>query len=125
MPNARTPLHKASVTGAAAKNPGRYRDRTAAVAGGLGNPSTFLTAHGVEAWHAFKAELPWLAESDRAFVEVCCGLRGRMLAGQDIGVTALSLLQSCLSKLGATPADRSRIAKPAEADAYPASRYFH
>jgi hypothetical protein len=37
-------------------------------------------------------------------------VRGLILAGEEVGVTKLSMYQSMLSKLGATPADRSRIA---------------
>jgi len=46
-------------------------------------------------------------------VEICAMLRGRLLAsaetGEAVGVQALGVLQACLTKLGATPVDRSRI----------------
>ncbi|KQM88646.1 hypothetical protein ASE67_02580 [Sphingomonas sp. Leaf23] len=51
-------------------------------------------------------------ESDRALVEIASSVRGRLLAGEDVGVTALSMLQSILSKLGGSPADRSKVALP-------------
>jgi hypothetical protein len=112
MVAARLPKAKAKVTGAEAKNPQRHRDRTEPKVSPLGSPSPFLTDKGQEAWEAFKRELPWLAESDRSLVEIAAHVRGRLLGGEDVGVTALSMLQSILSKMGASPADRSKVAAP-------------
>lgn len=112
MANPRQPVAKAKVTGAAAKNPGRHADRSAPKVAGLGKPSTFLDTHGKAAWESFKKELPWLAESDRSLVEIAAHVRGRLLGGADVGVTALSMLQSILSKMGASPADRSKVMVP-------------
>lgn len=112
MPAARLPVAKAEVTGAAAKNPQRHRDRKEVKAAGLGAPSKFLDVNGQAAWESFKRELPWLAESDRSLVEIAAHVRGRLLGGEDVGVTALSMLQSILSKMGASPADRSKVSAP-------------
>lgn len=112
MANPRQPVAKAKMTGAAAKNPGRHAERSQPSVAGLGKPSPFLDAHGKQAWEGFKRELPWLAESDRAMVEIAAHVRGRLLAGEDVGVTALSMLQSVLSKMGASPADRSKVMVP-------------
>jgi len=112
MANARTPALKAAVTGTAARNPGRFADRKEPKSQALGKPSAFLDEHGIQAWEGFKRELPWLAESDRALVEIASSVRGRLLAGEDVGVTALSMLQSMLSKMGGSPADRSKVASP-------------
>lgn len=112
MANPRQPVAKAKATGAAAKNPGRHADRAAPKVVSLGAPSPFLDREGQEAWEAFKRELPWLAESDRSLVEIAAHVRGRLLGGEDVGVTALSMLQSILSKMGASPADRSKVMVP-------------
>lgn len=112
----RLPVAKADVTGAAAKNPGRHANRNDPSTVPLGKPSTFLDEHGAAAWEGFKLELPWLMESDRAMVEVCSLIRGELMAGKDVGVTRLSMYQSTLSKLGASPADRSKISVPEEED---------
>lgn len=109
MPNPRTPAAKARVTGAAAKNPKRHRDRKDPAGRPLGKPSEFLDQNGKAAWEGFKRELPWLMESDRAVIEICAKVRGDLLAGEDVGVSKLNMLQTMLSKLGATPADRTRI----------------
>ena len=109
MPAARLPSAKAAVTGAAAKNPKRHANRTEPKSKPLGKPSEFLDTFGQQAWEGFKRELPWLMESDRALVEVASSVRGRLLAGQEVGVTSLSMLQAILSKMGASPADRTRV----------------
>lgn len=112
MPNPRKPVAVAKATGAAVKNPGRHAGRSEPKGKPLGKPSTFLDEHGCKAWEGFRAELPWLMESDRAVIEVAAHVRGRLIGGEDVGVTALSMLQSILSKLGATPADRSKVSAP-------------
>lgn len=117
MPNHRTPVAKAKVTGAAIKDPGRHAERSEPAGKSLGEASGFLDEHGQRAWEGFKRELPWLMESDRPIVEVCSIVRGELLSGDDVGVTRLSMYQSMLSKLGATPADRSRILMQDEEEA--------
>lgn len=112
MARPRTPVAKAKVTGAAAKDPQRHRDRKEPASRPLGDPSTFLDEHGRQAWEAYRRELPWLMESDRSLIEVACSVRGKLLSGGDVGVQALSMLQSILSKLGGSPADRSKVAVP-------------
>lgn len=114
MPAPRTPAAKADITGAADKNPQRHRERAEPKGSQLGKPSAFLDDYGQQAWEGFKRELPWLMESDRALVEVASSVRGRLLAGEDVGVTALSMLQSILSKMGGSPADRTRVSAPEE-----------
>lgn len=116
MPAPRLPQDKAKATGAGIKNPSRHHARKEPTGAPLGKPSVFLDAFGVQAWEGFKRELPWLMESDRALVEIASSVRGRLLAGEDVGVTALSMLQSILSKMGASPADRTRIAVAPEDD---------
>jgi hypothetical protein len=52
-------------------------------------------------------------------------VRGRLIAGEDVGVKALGLLRQCLGQLGATPADASKVQMPPADDVYdPASKYF-
>jgi hypothetical protein len=122
MPAARLPDAKAKALGADRKDPQRFRDRKSPASGALGKPSTHLTKGGMAAWEAFKRELPWLTEADRAVMEICCSVRGRLFDGEDVGVTALSMYQSVLSKLGATPADRSKVSMPD--DEAPADEFF-
>ena len=116
MPAPRLPAAKAAVTGADIKNPGRHADRKDPASKPLGEAPDYLDDFGKAAWEGFKRELPWLMESDRAFMEVCAHVRGLLLSGEVPGVTKLSMYQSMLSKLGATPADRTRISAPDEED---------
>lgn len=112
MANPRTPVAKARLTGAAAKNPGRHKNRKDPKSTPLGKPSGFLDENGQRAWEGYRKELPWLMESDRSLVEIASSVRGRLLGGEDVGVTALGMLQSILSKMGGSPADRSKVALP-------------
>lgn len=114
MANPRTPAAKARVTGAANAHPGRHKGRSDPKSTPLGQPSKFLDEYGRQAWEGYRAELPWLMEADRSLVEIASSVRGRLLGGQDVGVTALSMLQSILSKMGGTPADRSKVGAPDE-----------
>ena len=109
MANPRTPVAKAKATGAAMKNPGRHKARSDPKSTPLGDPSIFLDEFGRQAWEGYRRELPWLMEADRSLVEIASSVRGRLLSGGEVGVTALSMLQSILSKMGGSPADRSKV----------------
>ena len=108
----RTPVGKAKVTGAAMRNPKRHADRAEPQTGSLGGAPMHLDKYGKRAWERFRAELPWLTSGDRALLEIASMVRGEMLKGEIPGVTKLSMYQSVLSKLGATPTDRSKVTLP-------------
>lgn len=112
MPAHRLPAHHAAVTGAAKRNPKRHAGRKAPANRALGKASPFLTKDGQAAWEGFKREMPWLTEGHRAIVEVCALIRGELLAGEDVGVSRLSMYQSMLSKLGGTPVDETKVNVP-------------
>lgn len=109
MPNIRLPVEKVKAKGSHLKNPALFADRVEPKVEPLGPPAPHVAGHARVAWYSFVAELPWLAESDRAMLEVASLLRGRMLSGEDMPINALTLLRQCLQTLGATPADRSRV----------------
>lgn len=124
----RTPLAKAIATGRTKVNPGRYKNRKEPKNKPLGKPSRNLTKLEVKAWNAFVNELPWLAEGDRAALEQAS--RARAACWEDAKAGVLNLkhmdaLRKWLSLLGATPADRSRIATPPDDDDDAAESYFH
>jgi hypothetical protein len=115
MPRPRLPAAKAAVTGAALRHPERHRNRKEPASTSLGKPSIHLDDFGKRAFEAFKRELPWLTEGDRALVEVAASLRGRLIEdAAGVGVSALQALSAVLSKLGATPTDRSKVSAPAD-----------
>jgi phage terminase small subunit len=108
----RLPAGKAKATGAALRNPGRHKDRKEPASAPLGGAPAHLDLHAKRAWDRFRSELPWLTAADKALLEIASMVRGEMLAGEIPGVTKLSMYQSVLSKLGATPTDRSKVNVP-------------
>ena len=125
MARPRTPTMKAHVTGAALRNAGRYAGR--AIPSGatdIGQPPACLTPAQADAWQEFVAELPWLNSGHRAVLQIAAVLRARLIADPDMGVNAMQAYSAVLSKLGATPADESRVAMPDPVEDDPAERFF-
>jgi hypothetical protein len=79
----------------------------------------------LSAWDGFKREMPWLAEGDRALVEMAARLRGRMIKDPEMGVNALAQLRLCLQAMGGTPADRSKVGAPDDDATDPADEFFN
>lgn len=130
MPRARTPLAKAKATGQdigtnAARFEGRNEPLTHTP---LGDPPKYMKkAAQLEAWKTFAVELPWLNSSHRSLVEIASEIRGRLYAGEDVGVQALNLLRQCLGSMGATPSDASKVKVPGGEDDEekdPSKKYF-
>ncbi|MGF1628299.1 MAG: hypothetical protein ACFCUT_02410 [Kiloniellaceae bacterium] len=118
------PKKVADVTGQTWKNPARHRRRTGPASAPLGEASSWMTEPHREAWEGFKSELPWLEEADRTLVEIASVLRARLQTGEQVGVQALTALRQCLSALGATPADRAKIAAGDDDGDDPAAEYL-
>jgi hypothetical protein len=108
MARLRTPTAKARTEGRHIKNPQRYK-RNEPTAAALGSPPKWLNDAQAEAWQDFEAELPWLNRSHRCIVEIASMMRARLVAGGEVGTKALTLLRLCLSSMGATPVDVSKI----------------
>jgi hypothetical protein len=116
MARHRTPLAKAQVSGAALRHPERYRDRRSlANPRPIGEPYANMTEAEIRYWREFVDSLPWLHSAHRTLLRLACHLAARLDAGE-IGVSAAQALGSVLSKLGATPADESRVNMPIEDD---------
>lgn len=127
MPRPRVPLIKAETTGRTLRNPKRFKDRKEPIGlGPLGAPPKFLkTPSQKEAWNTFSDELPWLNKSHRALVSIASDIRGRQMAGDEVGVKALNLLRMILNSMGATPSDASKVQMPADNDDQdPSTKYF-
>jgi hypothetical protein len=117
MPNHRLPLAKAEASGAALKNPARFRDRKAPKATRpLGKPYAGMTEIEVRYWHEFDTELPWLHSGHRVLVRAACRLSARFDTEEEVGVSAIQALSAILSKLGATPVDETKITQPDDDD---------
>ena len=115
MARPRTPIAKAKLTGAAAKNPQRYRDRAGPALSGrpVGGPPEYLKTDAAASWRLFADELPWLIHEDRAALEAASLARAALQAAarKDEAVSAafIGAYRGMLSALGATPTDRSKI----------------
>lgn len=110
MPRARTPTSRALVTGAAAKNPKRFRDRVEPkAAGAIGDPPATLPASAKKAWALFVGEIPWLTASDRMALEMASVIRGKMIAREELDWAAFKELRLLLQQMGATPATRTKV----------------
>ena len=124
MPRQRTPKAKAEVSGAAAKNAARFKDRKAPkTSRALGEPYATMTVEQKAAWAEIQYEMPWLTSSDRIMVRLACSWIARMEL-DDLGVAASSALASILSKLGATPVDVSKVNHGGEEEDDPADEFF-
>lgn len=124
----RSPAEVAEAKGAALKNPQRYRGRSSHKLDPLGPPSPWLTPEQKASWKALAAEVPWLARSDRALVELTAVLRTRLQRDPEgMGVAAIAQLRMCLSQLGATPTDRTKApsSEPEEPANDPAAEFMH
>jgi hypothetical protein len=75
------------------------------------------------AWEMFRAEVHWLTEADRRLVEAASKLQAKIWDGGSM--QAITALLRCLSLMGATPTDRSRVfIKPTESKD-PAEEFFN
>jgi hypothetical protein len=83
-------------------------------------------ASQVEAWRTLASEVPWLNSSHRSVVGIASEILGKLIANEEVNVNALNLLRLCLSQLGATPVDASRISMPDDDDEEddPSKKYF-
>lgn len=129
MANRKKPHALAQITGAAMKNPQRYRDSDpGASLPPLGEPPAWLpegdASKAQTAWREISGLAPWLNRSHRGLTAIAATVLGRIIAGKDVGVQALNLLRQCLGSMGLTPADAHRVAMPAAVTVDPASQYF-
>lgn len=126
MANPRTPKAKAKITGQSDKNKGRFEQRNEPIVDeDVGEPHDWLNENAKRAWREIVAEVPWLNHSHRGHLAIAALVRGRLIAGEEVGVQALNLLRQCYGQMGATPADASKAgAKPNGETADPADEFF-
>lgn len=125
MPRQRLPQQKAEVSGSAAHDPSRFKDRKAPKRKRpLGEPYAKMTDGQKLAWAELQSELPWLTSASRTLVRLACMYIARLDEEGEIGVQATSALSSILSKLGATPVDESKVNHGEEEDEDPTDKFF-
>lgn len=125
MANPRTPLAKAKATGQADKHPERFKDRKQPKVNTLGDPSPHMTDEEIKAFEAFKREWPWLKQSDRPLIEIMCKTRAKILAGEDVGVQALSGYCSNIARCGGSPSDIQKVVVDDEESEDATEAYFN
>jgi hypothetical protein len=112
MSRPRKPTNLIALQGGFRKHPERARARAnePQPQGELGEPPACLGKAQQAVWYELSAQVPAgvLTNADRMLVEISVRLISKMRSGRaTAGET--SLLQSCLSRMGLTPADRSRV----------------
>lgn len=120
----RLPQEVAKVTGAVVKNPQMFRDRAAPKVKSLGPAPKRFTPAQVEIWDEFNADFPWLGRSDRALVRMAVDLQTLIDAG-DVPVSVYAQMRLCLSSMGGTPVDRSKVQAPEEESDDPADEFLN
>lgn len=130
MPAHRNSIAKARLTGALAKDPQRYRDRKEPPVSGrpLGPAPKHLKGNAQAVWQEMAGALGWLQHEDRAALEVAAvaigQIRDTLAAGEPCAASLLSAANSALGRLGASPADRSKVsAAPSEPQDDPFARF--
>ena len=125
MARLRTPTAKAEVSGAAMHDPQRFRDRKKpANPRSLGKPYARMTDNEIWYWEEFASELPWLNSSHRAILRMACVLSAKMDEPDGLVINQMQALSSILSKLGATPADESKVNHDDGDEEDPADKFF-
>lgn len=115
MPTPTNSLAKARLTGAAAKDPQRYRDRSEPRTSGqpVGKPPAHLNATCKAVWRDLSASLGWLVKEDRAALELASVALGQVRdfvkQGEPVPASLLAASNSAIGKLGATPTDRQKV----------------
>lgn len=100
------------MTGAAAKDPQRFRDRSEPASSGkaIGTAPAYLTVSAKKAWRTFVSELGWLVHEDRAALEVASIMRAEIMSGNpELPASFFTAYRQAISSLGATPVDRSKV----------------
>ena len=118
---------KAVATGRVLHDPKRFQNRREPkVDNPLGPPPKWMkNPSAVLAWQELALELPWLNQSHRALVGIAAEMRGRIMAGDELSIAGYNLLRLCLSQMGATPVDSSKVNVPGDEEPDdPTSKYF-
>ena len=120
----RLPNEVAKVTGAIAKNAGRFKDRAKPKVLSLGTAPKHYDEVQVEIWDEFNADFPWLGRSDRALVRLAVDLQ-MMINSGEAAVNVYAQMRLLLSSMGGTPVDRSKVAATDDDDADPMDEFLN
>ena len=119
----RLPQEVAKITGAIAKNAGRFTDRASPKVKSLGPaPSKYDDAQR-EIWDSFNDDFPWLGRADRELVRLAVDLRTIIDSGE-APVAVYAQMRLLLSSMGGTPVDRSKVAAPDDEEKDPTDEFL-
>ena len=115
MARPRKPTAVLELTGAFQKDPQRKRPHEPKPTGSLGEPPVDFDEVLKALWQDLARMVPAgvLTNADRWLVELTCRTRQQVRKGTALAAER-NLLLSCLSRMGLTPANRSKIAVPQE-----------
>jgi hypothetical protein len=131
MARPRKPTAELERKGAFKHDPQRRRARQnePIPSGELGDPPYHLRIAEKRAWVELAAHAPpgVMKNSDRLLLEITCGLmaklRDRNPMRGGLKAAELALLIQCLSRMGLTPSDRSKVGVPEQPPANPFSEF--
>jgi hypothetical protein len=120
----RLPNDVAKITGAVAKNAGRFKDRfDQKEVKSLGPAPPSFDEEQRAIWDAFNADFPWLGRADRSLVKMAV-MMDQMVDSGEAPVSVFAQYRLLLSSMGGTPVDRSKVSAPEEKDEDPADQFF-
>lgn len=115
MARPRTPTNVLELRGAFDKDPQRRREDPR-VEAGLGEPPSYFDDGERVIWAEIAESAPEgvLSKSDRLCVEMLVPLIVRLRSREPLKAAERAFMLSTLTRMGCTPADRSRVAAPVE-----------
>lgn len=115
MPNPRTPLAKAKLTGADKTHPERFKKRTEPKVSGepVGSPPAHLSKTAKQVWKEAVSDMGWLGREDRLALENLANAVGQardlVKLGEMIPASMLAAINTAIGKIGASPTDRGKV----------------
>lgn len=121
----RLPQEVAKITGAVAKNAGRFEGRSTPKIKSLGPAPKRFSPEQAEIWDEFNEDFPWLGRSDRNLVGLAVLLQDQInKAGSEATPPMFAQMRLLLSSMGGTPVDRTKVGKPDDEDEDPAAEFL-
>lgn len=125
MPGVRKPTETLQLSGAFKKDPKRTRGLGPKSDRELGEPPAYCTVDVQLIWAEVQSIVPagLLTSADRLVVELLCRIVAKLREGW-ITAAEMGQMTWCLSHLGMTPVDRSKVAVPQQKEASPFDEFM-
>lgn len=122
----RLPQEVAKITGAVAKNAGRFEGRASPKVKSLGPAPKRFTKDQKELWQEFNDDFPWLGRSDRRHVGLAVVLQSQIdAAGMEATPPMFAQMRLLLSGMGGSPVDRSKVSAREEDEIDPSDEFLN